>query len=177
MQEEVSCIKIINMLKVTGMIFVIIASTYLGILKGEEARERVKELRELKQILCQIQKEIQSFPIPIAEIFADIEKRTLPVYQPWLKDLKRKCEERENGTFFEIWERSIHWLKGTKLTKDELDGLLHLGKNIQMHESIGLFISGLEHQIHLSEKEYEIKKKLYRSMGVMAGIFLVVLLL
>ena len=68
-------------------------------------------------------------------------------------------------------------LEESRLTREEFEDLKQLGGRLQQPEAIALFLERLDYCMQSTRRENETKRKLYRSFGVMAGVFLVILLL
>ena len=85
---------------------------------------------------------------------------------------------RHKSTFEEIWITAIDiHFKDTFLTYSELEELKQIGKNISHKEALALFLAQIELFIQHTREEEKTKKKLYQSMGIMTGIFLVIVLI
>ncbi|MBQ8802437.1 MAG: stage III sporulation protein AB [Tyzzerella sp.] len=166
------------MQKLIGCVLVFFACSGMGICKGLELKSHLKELEELKQLFVLLKSELQYTRAPFAEVFRKIGKKTQGELGAWITGLCKSLEEKGTGTFYEIWCDSIEQALGnTYLKKEEKEELKNLGKNLEYIESIGLYIEQLEYNIKNTREEYQTKRKLCQSMGIMGGIFLVILLL
>ena len=166
------------MLKIIGSILIITATTSIGFSNSNEMQCHLRELEELKKIFCLLRSELQYTRAPFAEVFEKIGQKTMQPFQMWFFELCAKLNEKRCGMFWEIWCLSItEDLQGTKLKADELEELKNVGKNLEYMESLDLYIEQLEYKITNTREAYRSKRKLCQSMGVMGGIFLVILLL
>ena len=87
-------------------------------------------------------------------------------------------KEKSGESFACVWEKSIDVkLRESHLKEKDLEDLKRIGKNLASLESIDLYIEQLEYEIQNKRELYKTKGKLCRSMGIMGGIFLVILLL
>ena len=112
------------------------------------------------------------------DVFEEIGDKVDGSMGKWLKELGKRLYQKEGKSFEDIWETSIKQeLKDSCLKQEELDELLRLGKNISHFENIDLFIEQLEYKIQTTREAYVTKGKLYKSFGIMGGVFLVILLL
>ena len=59
----------------------------------------------------------------------------------------------------------------------KLEELKHIGKHLSQPEAIRLYLIQLESSIQTTREEEKEKKKLYQSMGILVGIFLVLVLI
>lgn len=160
------------MLKILGSTLILVASSALGIVSGREIHSRCKELEELYKVFTLFQLELKFYQIPIKEVFLKLCNKVDWRYQEWMRDIS------DTDDFMKTWENTIDkYFKESHLTKEEKNELKELGKNLGCSEAISLYLSNLERSIHNTREEEKEKKKLYQSMGVMGGIFLVILLL
>ena len=92
-------------------------------------------------------------------------------------------ENLDGRTFGELWREQIRTgLPGTHLKKDDKEQLGALGEvlgylDLEMQvSSIELYLEQLEISIRSAQDAITAKQKLYQSLGVAGGIFLVILL-
>ena len=157
---------------------IIASCTGIGLNKGREMQEHLKALEEVKRIMYLIRSELQYTHAPFAEVFEKMERKTTPPFQVWLQQLARRLNKKEISSFEEMWCASISEdLKGSRLGDEELEELKRIGKNLEYTESMNLYIEQLEYKIKQTRETYRTKRKLCQSMGIMGGIFLVILLL
>lgn len=166
------------MQKIIGSIVVVLACTGIGYEKSREMQLHVKELEELKRVFTLLRSEIYYTKAPFSVVFAKIGNKVEGLYGTWLQELSYDLEQRDRGMFQEIWEQSIHkHFDRNTLKKDERKGLCALGASLGYLETIDLYLEQLNLTIQTTREETASKKKLYQSMGVMGGIFLVIVLL
>ena len=166
------------MLKIIGSIFIITATTGIGFSKSRDLQNHLNTLEELKTLFCLLRSELQYTHAPFAEVFSKISTKTSTPYREWLSQLSRQLMNKTRGSFWEIWCLSIEEdLQKRNLKEDELEELKTVGKNMEYIESLDLFIEQLEYRIKNTREAYRSKRKLCQSMGIMGGIFLVILLL
>lgn len=166
------------MLKLIGSVFIITATTGIGFSKSKELQNHLNILEELKKLFCLLRSELQYTHAPFVEVFSKISTKTSTPYKEWLSNLSKRLMTKTRGTFWEIWSMSItEDLNETNLKEEELDELKNIGKNMEYIESLDLFIEQLEYRIRNTRESYRSKRKLCQSIGIMGGIFLVILLL
>ena len=166
------------MMKLIGSIFILASCTGLGFSKSSEMQAHLNELEELKKIFYLLKSELQYTRAPFAEVFQKIGQKTREPFQSWLLDLCDRLDKKRSGMFWDIWCSSIEeHLKCCRLKEDEIDELKNAGKNLEYIESLDLFIEQMEYRIKHTRESYRTKRKLCQSLGIMGGIFLVILLL
>ena len=166
------------MLKMVGSFLIFISSIMLGIEKGMAVSFHRKELEELYRIFVTYQAEMKYLKPTIEELLLKVTNKVSESKQRWLLDLADVVKKRETESFENLWVTSINThFKDSHLTLEERNVLKQLGKNMGCPEAISLYLSRLELSIQNTREEEKEKKKLYRSLGIMGGIFLVILLL
>ena len=166
------------MYKWIGYVLIIAACSGIGISKGQEMERHLEALEELKKLFYLLRSELKYTRAPFAELFQKISPKVAEPYSNWLRRLSQRLRGRGTGTFEEVWHTSIEEdLTEQSLKAEELEELKSIGKSLEYPESLDLYIAQLEYKIKHTREVYQSKKKLYRSMGIMCGIFLVVLLL
>ena len=166
------------MLKIIGCIFIVTATTGIGFTKSKDMQNHLNTLEELKKLFCLLRSELQYTHAPFTEVFGKISTKTSTPYREWLFQLSQRLKNKTRASFWEIWCLSItEDLNQTYLKEDELQELKNIGKNMEYTESLSLFIEQLEYRIKNTREAYRSKRKLCQSMGIMGGIFLVILLL
>ena len=166
------------MSKIVGCIIILVMSAALGFEKAKELTKHRKELEELQRIFIMIQAELTYIKSPLGELFLKLQNKTEGKYQLWMRDISKELKRFQQHTFEEIWNISVeNHFKESFLTKIELEELKQIGKNISHTEAIDLFLTQIELFIQHTREEEKSKKRLYQSMGVMAGIFLVIVLI
>ncbi len=171
------------MLKAVGAVMILISAAGIGASLSGDLKRHYMELRILKQLFYMLRGEIKYTRTPLPEAFAHISTR-LP--EPFCTFLQRTAQEMENlggRAFEELWREQIRReLSRTHLTREEKERLGDLGEvlgylDFEMQlSSIELYLEQLELGIRNSQETIAPKQKLYQSLGVAGGIFLVILL-
>lgn len=165
------------MQKLIGSILIIFACSAIGFEKSYEMQLHLKELETLKNVFVLLKKEIQYTRVPLAELFLKISKKMEGGCSCWLEELSQKLYGCEQGTFQDVWGDSLKkFFRESKLTKTEKEELHQLGKSIGYIEGVDLYLDQLEISIQRTREELKNKKKMYQSIGILGGIFLVIVL-
>lgn len=170
-------------MKTVGSVLVIATSTWLGCLMGRELYERLDRLGTMKRIFLLIRQEILYAGMPLFEVFGNVSKRFDEPYKTWLLSLEQKAKERNEGGFMKIWKDSLYENLGQQgWKKKDLESLEGLGMEMagmdreELVKVLDLYIERLEWKVEGGKKEMEQKNRIFRSLGLMGGIFAVVLL-
>lgn len=166
------------MLKLIGCICVLVSSFCIGMNRSEDLKRHLESLEELKKIFCILRSELEYTRAPFSELFEKMIKKVSINFAKWLHELVDRLQEKSNGTFVEIWSATIEeQLKTINLSEEDLQELKSIGKQLEYINQIDLYIERLEYKIIQTRKSYQSKRKLWKSLGIMGGIFLVILLL
>ena len=172
------CIETMNVFKWIGCIMIILGCSGMGFSKSRDLQLHLKELEEIKKIFSLIRSELHYTREPFEEVFEKIARKTTTPYRNWLTQLSQKLTKKTKSSFWEIWCMSIiEDLYGSRLKEDELEELKNVGKCLEYMESLDLYIEQMEYKINNTRETYKSKKKICQSMGVMGGVFLVILFL
>ncbi len=157
---------------------VIAVCTALGFEKSRELQIHLNSLEELKKIFTLLRSEIKYTKAPFSEVFLKLSKKMDGIYNDWLLYISQQLEKKERETLQEVWKTSVYeYLKDCKLAKEELEELCDVGRTLGYIDTLELYLNQLDFSIETTREELKSKKKLYQSMGIMCGIFLVIVLL
>mgnify|MGYP003391367340 CR=1 FL=1 len=166
------------MLKGLGSILILVACVGLGYAHSIELKVHLKDLEDVHKLFLLLKSELQYTKAPFSELFLNVSKKMQTPYREWLDNLSEQLKSKNRASFWETWCESIDEdLKGSRLKKAELTELKEVGKNLEHVEHLELFIEQMNERIKCTREEYRSKTKLCQSMGIMGGIFLVILLL
>lgn len=173
-----------NILKIIGCILVIASSTGMGFYFSGEMRCRIEDLRELKKLIGLLRGDIRYANTPLPEAINSINRRHSGRFQAFFAYVSEKLNELSGHTFSEIWKTAAEKeLMNTSLAKkDKLhlvqfgENLGYLDKDMQMN-TIDLYISQLEEEMKELTRTVKEKSYLYNTLGIMAGIFITIIMI
>ena len=174
-------------MRLLGILFMSIALTGMGFLLAERRKERLQILIQLRQMVHYLKSQIlysnAALPDAVCEVgehFENLEIGWSPA--SFFLNVGRLLEEKREQPFSAIWESAAEEIPlGVSLSKRDRESLGSLGGKLgyadrKMQERTLLF-----YQEQLDETIKEVKEevvnlgKLYRTLGVAAGIFWFVL--
>ena len=171
-------------MKIIGCVLVIASSTGLGFYCSCVLKARIQELVELKKILMLLRGDIRYANTPLAEALFSISLRHQGEFRPFLRWVSEQLEQMQGKTIADIWKDGVeHKLKGVSLNKKDKEALIGFGTNLGYLDkdmqlaTIDLYVATLETEIEESSRTVKEKTYLYNSLGVMAGIFLTIVLI
>ncbi len=163
------------------IIYVLIfaTSTGLGILYSQKYQKRVNELKDFKTALNMLKTKIRFTYAPLKEIFYDISKS---ITSKTGKIFEEAADYMDKVGATDSWTSAV---KSAELcvTKEDKEVICQFGKLLgktdldgQLNE-IELSLNFLETQIQKAEEEKNKNAKLYKSLGVIAGAGIIIILI
>ncbi|MBR3152770.1 MAG: stage III sporulation protein AB [Clostridia bacterium] len=164
--------------KIFVSLMIIICATYIGILISKKYIYRLQELDEIKNCFNVMSTKIKFTYEPIIEIFEEISE----ISSPTIKNMYRNIIENiEKYGTKEGWKKGI--LKtDMSINKEDKEILIGFGKMLGKTDKDGqlseicLIESLLDRQIKYAELEKSKNEKLYKKLGLITGIGLVIIL-
>lgn len=160
-------------------ILIFLSSTYIGMLISSKYKNRLNDLKELKSILNIMNTKIRYTYEPIGEIAFEISQmnntnvgKLFGEFSSLLKT--RTITEAWNiaidtyGNNFSKEDKNIIKGLGKMLGKTDMDG--QLSQIAQTHEFLYM-------QIEKAEKDKQKNEKLYKSLGMVIGIAIIIILI
>lgn len=167
-----------------GSLLIIAATTGAGIAYGTELQRYLEKLLYIRHIVYMLKGEIEYSNAPLGEVFGRVALRVKEPYRKWLRAMEKQVEYREEDEFSKIWNRSIdRYLKDLHLKSIHSIQLKELGTFLGQLDSdtssrtMQLYLNRLELEIEKVREGMAAKKRISNCLGVMGGIFLVVILI
>ena len=172
------------MLRFVGSILIITATTGGGLLYGMELQHYLEQLLYIRHIVYMLRGELTYSAAPLGELCGRVAGRVKEPYRSWLRAVEQQVENRESDAFLKIWMRTIdRYLKELHLKTMHSIQLKELGSCLgqmdgeMQSQSLKLYLDRLELEIEKVREGMGSKKRIGNCLGVMSGVFLVVLLL
>lgn len=154
-------------------------STSIGFLVSQKYQKRVEQLRDFKSAFSIFKTKIRFTYAPLKDIFNDIgnsiKSNSSEVFRNTIKYM-----EELNAT--DSWNKAVQETD-LELTKEDREAICSLGKLLgktdlegQINE-IDLCLTFLETQTQKAEIEKDKNAKLYKTLGTITGIGIIIILL
>ncbi len=172
-------------MKLLGSILVIVGTSGFGTWMAGRYRGRLEEMEQLRQMVYLLKAQIVYAQTPIPEALAVVGRRTEgPLAELFLRVAKRVYGQ-EGESFRVIWQEETGLLdkKTSALAKADRKSLALLGEHLgfldrdMQERNLLLCLEQLDLEIGKLREQRPEKCRLYTSLGVMGGLFLVVLLI
>lgn len=152
---------------------------YLGNAIARKYVDRVKELIAIKSALNILENKIKFTQTPLAEIFEQIEKS---VSEKNIKKLFKNITHEKQKNIHESWENAINKAE-INLEKEDKKILIDMGKILGSTDvdgqisNIKITSSFIDKQIQKAEEEKNKNVKLYKTLGIVSGLTIVIILI
>ena len=172
------------LLKIIGCTLIILSSAGMGFFFSNEMRCRIDDLRELRKLVLLLRGDIRYGNTPLPEAVNAIARRHKGSFEAFFNKVSTSLNELSGLTFQEIWKDAVEKkLVDTSLSRRDKTQLLQFGENLgyldkemQMN-TLDLFLSQLEEETKELSKAVKEKSYLFNSLGIMAGIFISIIML
>lgn len=160
-------------------VMILVTSSGIGIMYSQKYQKRVTELKDFKTALNMLKTKIRFTYAPLKDIFLDISK-SITSKSANVFEKARIHMERESAT--DSWIKAVNETD-TNITKEDKEIICQFGKLLgktdldgQLNE-IDLCLNFLELQIEKAENEKQKNAKLYKSLGVIAGVGIIIIII
>ncbi len=154
-------------------------AVYIGNSKANQYVNRLKELISIKSALNIFESKIKFTQTPLTEIFNNIAKNCSE------KSIQKIFEKlaREKGTnIHKSWEKTISKAE-SNLDNEDKKILIDMGKILGATDidgqvsNIRITSSFIDKQIEKAEKEKEKNVKMFRTLGIVSGLTIIIILI
>ncbi|WP_343208441.1 stage III sporulation protein AB [Anaerolentibacter hominis] len=169
-------------IKLLGIVLTLAASTGLGFWYGHRMTARLSLLRESRKYFLMLKNNIGFAGVPLPEAFSELSERSEGVWQAFFAELGTELASDEGLSFESIWTQVLKkHFRGRGLSEGDLKSLLQLGGNFgyldkgMQIQFIDLYLAGLDREITELADQLKEKTRLCRLLGIMGGLFIVIL--
>lgn len=172
------------MIKILGFICIIAGGSGIGYSMSRQISRRYEELQNLQRMTGMLAGEITYGNTPLPEALSSIGRRLDGSVAVFLDKLSENLMEQPHESLAILFEQKMREnLEKSQLQEKDLEALSKMGsflgyldRDMQLR-TLKLYQTELEREIQDTYKSMPGKKKLYQSIGIMGGLFLVILLL
>lgn len=172
------------MYKLIGVFCILAGCAGWGNTKAAMEKERVRHLRTLFHILGQMRGEVSYGKHTLPEICLLLSELNDDRYKTCFSRIYEQTREENGGDFLKVWEMEMgNCLEGLLLREDERETMTGLPKTLNFREEggqserIGLAEAFLEGRYRQAEETYENRSKMIRSVSILTGLLLAMILL
>ncbi|WP_102027059.1 stage III sporulation protein SpoIIIAB [Salirhabdus sp. Marseille-P4669] len=169
-------------MKWIGALLLLSATTYAGFEFSRRYTNRPRQIRQLKNALQVLEAEIVYGQSPIQEVFSRLAKQLPNPLSDFFRLLNERLERNQQISLYYVWRESLdEFWNQTAMKKSEKEILDQFGQTLGQHDftqqqkHIHLALSHLDRELENAEEEKRKYSQLARNLGVLAGLFLVLL--
>lgn len=171
------------LIKIAGGVFVIAASTGLGLSLAGQWKTRLELLEQLRKMVFLLKGEILYANSPLEEAFERVGTKAAGVLGELFAAVAKRIRNQSGELFYTMWREEIEQIdKSVPLTKEDRQSLTSFGENLgyldsQMQErTILLYLEQLDLSIAYLREHQREKSRLYTTLGIMGGLFLTIVM-
>lgn len=171
------------MYRIVGCILVVAAGAGLGVSESIRVSERIYTLEMLLRMVICLKGEIRCGNASLPDAFYGAAGRMNGKYREFLINAANRMKAGNGEKLSQICRECAEAsLKKSCLTQQEKDAFFSVGEylgylNLEMQgRQLSLYEKAMEEEIAQLKEEARGKKKLYRSLGVLGGLLMAVLL-
>ena len=170
-------------LQIIGALAVIAGCSGLGLYFSSKEGFRIRELQELKKALLILSSEIDFMRAPLNIACANIAKRTESTVAALFQQFSELLATGEGETAYQLWVSAVAGIKDKTFMADEdlsvVDGfgktLGYLDKHMQQN-AINYAVGYIDEKVASLQVLGDKNKRMYRSLGVIGGLLITVVL-
>ena len=167
--------------KILGVCFVIIGAAAIGFLESHKLSRRVHILEALVAVFEQIRSEVLFLSVPVGQLLPEVAGRC---QSEEVQRFLHGVDAQEEDLFSERWQQALNQhAKALLLEKDPFYALCNVGSYLGKYDikeqdrSLTKTIDRLQQALTQARPERDKKSKLYRTLGITAGVMSVIFLL
>lgn len=172
------------MLKAAGSVLLLLGAWGFSYSICRERKRQLLLIKDIREMYRLMQNEISYTAFPLPEIFVSVSEKLTAPFDELLLAVSREMDREKGEDFSKVWKSEM----GKRFEEISMKGscrelLLRFPECIGMNESEGQakamdrYIEELDRMIQETEEEEKSKNKVIMSLGIAAGLFMVIILL
>jgi len=169
--------------RLIGAVLIMAGSVGIGLYLSAKEGFRVQDLLEFKKALHILSSEIEYMRTTLSEACANIAKRTGLGVSPIFANFSRLLEEADAGTAYQLWLEAMEaGREGTFLANEDRTVLNDFGKTLgyldkeMQKNAIDYTVAYIDEKAAALQTASDKNKRMYRSLGVIGGLLVTVVL-
>lgn len=172
------------MLKVTGAVLVLVSAYAIGSLLAGKVKEQEKWLKDIKTALLLLLGELEYRQLPLPEALERIGQRHGGYLTAFFRMAAEELQKKEVSSLKELWQKlAVSELEESPLSKQQKEEFAELGiyfmeaDKTTRRASLEFYLHRLEEDLVKLRDKGANKAYLCRTLGMLGGIFLLILVL
>ena len=160
----------------------ILCAGSLGFLKGQRLRKRIRMLERVVRLLDHMERELEFGREPLPEVFKKLSEKNTGELKVFLDHTAAQIQRGKNNISTAFSDNIRKYLSEGDLFAEDLQCLYGLGselgypdRQLQIH-TVAVYRQEIKELLDELKKQYPQSCRLFRTLGMAAGILLAVLL-
>jgi stage III sporulation protein AB len=171
------------MLKFTGAVLILATAALFGFMQAQHFARRPKQIRQMIGALQRMETEIVYALTPLPEAMLSLSKQLQAPLSALFRLTSERLKAADGVSTREIWQQTVRevW-RGSSMKKPEQEIVLQLGSILGLTDRadqikhIRLAVSQLQTEEQESREEQKRYEKMWKSLGVLIGALIVILM-
>ncbi|MCP8616826.1 stage III sporulation protein SpoIIIAB [Salirhabdus salicampi] len=170
-------------MKWIGVLLLLCATTYVGFDISKRLSDRPRQIRQLKNALQVLEAEIVYGQSPIQQVFGRLSTQLPKPLNGLFAHLYQQLNQHQ-FTLYDVWRKSLDkFWPHFAMKNPEKEIMDQFGQTLGQHDftqqrkHIYLALSHLDRELENAEDESRRYGKMAKSLGLLTGLFLVLLLI
>lgn len=169
-------------IKILAAIFIILAGFMFGVNISEYQKIRMNELNDIKKALLILKSQINYSLESLPTALINISKKSNKPINTIFETISKRLIEKDKSGIAKIWEQEFK-RSSTNLSKEDIEMIADFGKALSsldrklQTDNINIIINYIDKTVEFIANKNEQESKMYKSLGVLAGILLVILMI
>ncbi|MBO5353919.1 MAG: stage III sporulation protein AB [Lachnospiraceae bacterium] len=172
------------MVKTIGIMLVLVSAYAIGSLFAQQVKDREKWLKDIKTALFLLMGELEYHKQPLPEALELVGGRHGGRLERFFRETAEELKKKEGISMKDIWQQKAGLvLKESPLSREQKEEFAELGlyfmeadKAVRKN-ALEFYLNRLEEDIISLRETGADKAYLYRTMGMLGGMFLLILVL
>ena len=170
-------------MKLLGAVFVIVGCSGLGAESAKRLKDRRRLLETMKRMMSQLKGEILYSNLTLPAAFFRTGQKGEGAAGKLFTSVAKRMEEKTGESFEEVWKAETEqFFQTCSLEKNEQDQLRAFGSCLgyldrdMQERTMEFYMEELEQEIEVLKKAEPEKCRMFLGIGILAGLFLTVVL-
>ncbi len=171
-------------LKITGFIIIMITTYISGLYLAARTSFRIYDLEQLKKAITIFKGEVVYSSAPLGSLFKEISERTSGVISILFDLASKEIEKRSGEALIDIWAQVLGEVsKHSYFNTEDMEYIYSFGRTLgyadkgQQSDNARLLIEYVENTQSLLRDKKISEERLYKSLGIMCGLMISLVLL
>lgn len=169
--------------KIIGSICILTACSGLGFNMAKQWTKHLETLETLRKMILLLKSEILYSNAPLAEALEIVGTKSPGILGDFFIGVSDRIKRQDGELFYTMWKQEINGIEADSYLSDtDRNQLESFGEHLgfldlaQQERTILLYLEQLDLAINYLREHQREKRRLYTSLGVMGGLFLMIIM-